>query len=129
MNRTPEEVSLENLGYDIRSTLAETFRYIEVKARAASGVVALTPNEWLMAHRLGGEYWLYVVENAATQPQLHRIQNPAAKLKPNEVVEIVRYVVSDWKRAAENQPESRGEEQNQCDVNGDQPNDAAEKAL
>ncbi len=105
MKRVPEDVSLENLGYDIRSTVSQAVRYIEVKARSASGVVALTPNEWLMAHRLGTEYWLYVVENAATDPQLHRIQNPAAKLKPNEIVDIVRYVVSDWKRAADNQPE------------------------
>ncbi len=75
-------------------------RYIEVKARAGSGAIALTPNEWLMAQRLGGEYWLYVVEQAATAPQLHRIQDPAAKLQPDEVIEVVRYVIRDWKAAA-----------------------------
>ena len=101
MGRLPEDVSLENLGYDIRSTGGQAVRYIEVKARSKTGVVALTPNEWLMAHRLGEEYWLYVVENAASQPVLHRVQNPSAKFKPNEMVEIVRYVISDWKRAAE----------------------------
>jgi superfamily II DNA or RNA helicase len=106
MGRRPEDVSLENLGYDIRSTAGQTVRYVEVKARAKTGVVALTPNEWLMAHRLGDEYWLYVVENAASQPDLHRVQNPSAKLKPNELVEIVRYMVSDWKQAAEAEPEA-----------------------
>jgi hypothetical protein len=100
-NRVPEDVSSQNLGYDIRSTKDADVRYIEVKARSRTGAVALTPNEWLMAQRLGEEYWLYVVENAASSPRLHRVQNPAAKLKPNEVVEIVRYVVSDWKQAAE----------------------------
>ncbi len=100
--RAPEDVSSQNLGYDIRSTdLDGSLRYIEVKARATTGSVVLTPNEWLMAHRLGGQYWLYIVENAATEPVLYTLQNPAAKLQPEEVVDIVRYVVKDWKSAAE----------------------------
>jgi superfamily II DNA or RNA helicase len=100
--RNPEDVSAENVGYDIRSTspLGEV-RYIEVKARATTGAIVLTPNEWLMAQRLGNEYWLYVVENAATQPQLCIIQNPAAKLQPEEVVEVVRYVVKNWQEASD----------------------------
>ena len=99
--RVPEDVSRENRGYDIRSTAPDgSVRYIEVKARARTGAVSLTPNEWLMARRLGDDYWLYVVEHAATEPVLYRIQNPAAKLKPHEVVEVVRYVVKDWKTAA-----------------------------
>jgi superfamily II DNA or RNA helicase len=105
--RVPEDVSLQNLGYDIRSTACEAVRYIEVKARSRTGAVALTPNEWLMALRLGDEYWLYVVENVASEPALHRVKSPAARLKPNEVVEIVRYVVTDWKQAAEVEPEKR----------------------
>jgi superfamily II DNA or RNA helicase len=99
--RTPTDVSRENLGYDIRSAAADgSLRYIEVKARATTGAVALTPNEWLMAQRLGNDYWLYVVEHAATNPTLFTLQNPAAKLKPEEVVEIVRFVVKDWKTQA-----------------------------
>jgi superfamily II DNA or RNA helicase len=100
--RNPEDVSAENVGYDIRSTspLGEV-RYIEVKARATTGTIVLTPNEWLMAQRLGNEYWLYVVENAATQPRLRIIQNPAAKLQPEEVVEVVRYVVKNWKEVSD----------------------------
>ena len=100
--RNPEDVSAENIGYDIRSTspLGEV-RYIEVKARATTGAIVLTPNEWLMAQRLGEEYWLYVVENAATQPRLRIIQNPAAKLQPEEVVEIVRYVIKNWQGASD----------------------------
>jgi hypothetical protein len=53
-----------------------------------------------MAQRLGDEYWLYIVENAATEPHLYTIQNPAAALKPDQVVEIVRFVVNQWKPAA-----------------------------
>jgi len=103
--RLPEDVSKENLGYDIRSSAlasaaegrATDVRYIEVKARATTGAIVLTPNEWLMAQRLGNEYWLYIVENARTEPRLHTIQNPAAKFQAEEIVEIVRYVIKDWK--------------------------------
>ena len=95
--RSPEDVSAQNLGYDIRSTGPNgEVRYIEVKARATTGAIVLTPNEWLMAQRLGEEYWLYIVENAANQPKLHTIQNPASKLHPEEEVRIVRYVVKNW---------------------------------
>jgi len=99
--RIPEDVSSQNLGFDIRSKSPDgTFRYIEVKARAQEGKIALTPNEWLMARRLGNEYWLYVVVNASKEPELYTIQNPAEKLKPAEEVEVVRYIVTDWKSAA-----------------------------
>lgn len=99
--RQPEDVSTQALGYDIRSTDKDgNYRYIEVKARARSGAIALTPNEWVMANRLGEEYWLYVVEQAATDPVLYTLQNPSVHLKPEEEVEIVRYVVKDWRYAA-----------------------------
>ncbi|NVM26402.1 MAG: DUF3883 domain-containing protein [Desulfobacterales bacterium] len=99
--RNPEDVSIQNLGFDIRSTSPdEEFRYIEVKARAREGQITLTPNEWLMANRLKEEYWLYVVTNASTQPELYLIQNPSQELEPNEEVEIVRYIVRDWKASA-----------------------------
>ncbi len=102
--RQPEDVSSQNLGYDIRSTdPGGGVRYIEVKARAHGGAVALTPNEWLMARRLGEDFWLYIVENAATSPTLYRIQNPAQKLSPKEIVETVRYLVEAWKHVAESE--------------------------
>jgi len=92
--RMPEDVAAENLGFDIRSTDPETGRkrYIEVKARAAVGPVALTQNEWFKAGRFGADYYLYVVLNAATQPELHVIQDPAATLQPEERMEV-RYLV------------------------------------
>jgi hypothetical protein len=99
--RSPEDVAAQNLGFDVRSKAPdESIRYIEVKARAGEGKIALTPNEWLMAHRLGNEYWLYVVVNAAKSPELYTIQNPAQKLKPEEEVEVVRYIVANWKGVA-----------------------------
>ena len=95
--RNPIDVSQENLGYDIESS----GRFIEVKGKASTGPVALTLNEWIAAHRLGEDYYLYVVTHALNSPSLHIIQNPAAKLRPGEEVGVVRFVVpeSNWREA------------------------------
>jgi len=98
--RVPEDVAAENLGFDVRSTdlpaqagpATARKRYIEVKARAKVGPVALTQNEWFKAGRFNTDYYLYVVLNAATQPELYIIQDPAANLQPEERIEV-RYLV------------------------------------
>ena len=96
--RIPEDVSSESLGFDIRSkdTSGRILRYIEVKARANTGDVALTQNEWFKAQRLGKDYYLYVVTNAKTREEarLFVIKDPASTLKPEERVEVVRYIIS-----------------------------------
>ena len=92
--RNPEDVSNENLGFDIRSKDKEgKIRYIEVKTRADIGSIVMTQNEWFKAQRFGDDYYLYVVFNAATNPELLIIKNPAKKLKPEEKIEIVRYLI------------------------------------
>lgn len=97
--REPEDVSEDNLGFDIRSKGKDEVRYIEVKARANEGEVALTPNEWFKAKRFKKQYWLYIVANAKTNPTLYIINNPAEHLKPQEKVEVVRFIVQpeEWK--------------------------------
>jgi len=97
--RTPEDVSALNLGYDIRSKGDGEVRYIEVKARATTGDVALTKNEWFKAKRFKEQYWLYIVENVAINPTLYVINNPAEKLEVVEKVEAVRFIVpvKEWK--------------------------------
>ena len=97
--RIPEDVSKENLGLDIRSKGKDEMRYIEVKARAGEGNVALTPNEWFKARRFKENYWLYVVANAVVDPVLYIINNPAENLKPQEKIEVVRFIVplKEWK--------------------------------
>jgi len=94
--RTPEDVSSENLGFDIRSKddKGERVRYIEVKTRAKTGAVALTRNEWFKAKRFKDDYYLYAVMNSASSPQLYVVPNPAENLEPEEKVEVVRYIVS-----------------------------------
>ncbi|OGO35270.1 MAG: helicase [Chloroflexi bacterium RBG_16_57_11] len=90
----PEDISAQNLGFDIRSIDGQgAKRYIEVKARARTGPVSLTQNEWFKAQRFKDEYYLYVVLNAATQPELYCIQNPAVVLQPEELMEV-RYLIS-----------------------------------
>jgi len=92
--REPEDVSAENLGFDIRSWEKNgTTRYIEVKARKGQGAVALTQNEWFKAKRFGREYYLYVVYQTTTKPELYIIQNPAETIQPEEKIETVRYYI------------------------------------
>lgn len=109
--RQPEDVSKENLGYDLRSKPAPHFntgdenetRYIEVKARKNEGAIALTQNEWFKAKRFRDQYYLYIVTNANTTPALYIIQNPAEKIEPVEKVEVVRFIIKtkEWKDKSE----------------------------
>ncbi len=101
--REPEDVSSKNLGFDIKSKGKEEIRYIEVKARKDEGDVALTKNEWFRAKMLKEEYWLYIVANAVTNPNLYIINNPAEELKVEKKVEVVRYIIplNEWKNKNE----------------------------
>ncbi|SHF02732.1 protein of unknown function [Desulfacinum infernum DSM 9756] len=93
-----ESVEAENRGFDLISrkphphdpkTFTEV-RFIEVKGRAGVGEVALSSNEYKTAQRLGADYWLYVVYNCATTPQLHTIRDPA-KLGWKPVMRVEHY--------------------------------------
>ena len=55
--------------------------------------MTLTQNEWFKAKQFKSDYFLYVVLNAATQPELHIIQNPAEQTQPAEKIEA-RYQIS-----------------------------------
>ena len=80
-----ESVESDNRGFDLISRKlslgdANNFadvRFIEVKGRAQVGEVALSDNEYKTAQRLGEDYWLYVVYNCATKPELLVVRNPA----------------------------------------------------
>lgn len=69
--------------------------WCEVKSLSSqfSGV-ALTRPEFKKAQECGDAYWLYIVEEATTNPKLLKIQNPAGK------VERFTYV-SRWRSVAE----------------------------
>jgi len=80
-----ESVEKENRGFDLISRkphpedpkTAVEVRFIEVKGRAAIGEVALTANEYKTADRLKKDYWLYVVFNCVSLPEIYPIQDPA----------------------------------------------------
>lgn len=96
-----ESVENENRGYDLLSKkphptepgIFVSARFIEVKGRAGVGEVALSANEYRTAHRLGQDYWLYVVFDCATKPSLNAIQDPA-KLGWEPVVRVEQYHVT-----------------------------------
>ncbi len=79
-----QSVESENRGFDLISRrvhpedpqTAIEVRFIEVKGRAGIGEVALSSNEYKTAERLKNDYWLYVVYNCATNPEVHVIQDP-----------------------------------------------------
>jgi SNF2 family DNA or RNA helicase len=79
---SPVDVSANNEGYDIKSISPEELkRYIEVKGRSGrDGSVMLSENEMNRLAQLGDSAWLYIVTNCKSDPELHRIQNPANKL-------------------------------------------------
>ena len=96
-----ESVESENRGFDLISRRPhqedpKTFievRFIEVKGRAAVGDVALTANEFKTAERLKKDFWLYVVYNCATSPQVHAIQDPS-RMGWKPIVKVEHYCVN-----------------------------------
>ncbi len=95
-----ESVEKDNRGFDLISRrlhpedlkTAVEVRFIEVKGRAGVGEVALTGNEYKTAERLKDDFWLYVVFNCASKPQMHIVQNPAT-LGWEPIVRVEHYVL------------------------------------
>ncbi len=95
-----ESVENENRGFDLisrklhpeDSKTAVAVKFIEVKGRSTVSSVALTANEFKTAERLQRDYFLYVVYNCGSQPEVHTIQNPA-RLGWKPVVKIEHYLL------------------------------------
>jgi len=100
-----EDVSKEEHGgFDLRSLKLEddgrigAVRYIEVKARATSGAIRLTANEWKKARHFGSDYWLYVVTDAGTDsPSLTRIRDPASLFREEEDIFATGFIIPEGK--------------------------------
>ncbi len=94
----PVSVESENRGFDLISRkphaedpeTAVDVRFIEVKGRAGIGEIAVSLNEHKTAERLKDDYWLYVVFNCASDPQVYPIRNPA-RLGWQPIVQIEHY--------------------------------------
>lgn len=96
----PEDVSGENHGFDLRSSMYDDegafaeVRYIEVKARAQTGAIRLSANEWKKARHFGEKFWLYVVTEAgADESQLYRIQDPAEQFRVGKDIFATGFIV------------------------------------
>jgi len=95
-----ESVEEENRGFDLISrrlhpedqNTAIEIRFIEVKGRSQVGEVALSTNEYKTAVRLKNDYWLYVVFNCATDPEVHLIKDPA-RMGWKPIVKVEHYHV------------------------------------
>ncbi|MCB0189994.1 MAG: DUF3883 domain-containing protein, partial [Caldilineaceae bacterium] len=99
-----ESVEDQNKGFDLISRrfadgdqeFVVEMRFIEVKGRARTGIVALTSNEYHTAYRLKEDYWLYVVFNCAHNvpdgPDVYPIQDPA-RLRWEPMREVIQYRV------------------------------------
>ena len=81
-----KDVSNPNLkkGFDLQSRYPNgEVCYIEVKGRTGITSVELTANEWRQAANHRNRYWLYVVYNCDTEPQLYRCHDPFGNLIAN----------------------------------------------
>lgn len=96
-----ESVERDNRGFDLisrkphpeDSQTAIEVRFIEVKGRAAIGEVALSSNEYKTAERLKKDYWLYVVFNCGSTPQIHIVQDPV-RLGWVPIIQVEHYHTS-----------------------------------
>jgi len=88
------DVHEKNLGYDVTSLDVNSgeLRLIEVKGLAnPTGTILLTPNERRVAEDRRDCYWLYVVTNCATEPQLREPIKDPARFDWQEVKKVAHY--------------------------------------
>ncbi len=72
-------------GYDFEINDNRQKYYIEVKGMASvDGGILFTNKEWQMAIKQKNNYYLVVIKNVASTPEIFIIQNPALKLKANK---------------------------------------------
>lgn len=95
-----ESVESENRGFDLISRKPHSedpqtsidVRFIEVKGRSEIGEVALSTNEYRTAERLKSDYWLYVVYDCSSKPEVYPVQNPA-RLGWQPIIKIEHFQV------------------------------------
>ena len=88
------DVHEKNLGYDVTSLDLQSgeLRLIEVKGlAAATGSILLTPNERRVAEDRPDCFWLYVVTNCASSPELREPIKDPARFPWHEVTKVQHY--------------------------------------
>ena len=99
--RRVEDVSKDNVGYDLRSIDSQDQkRYIEVKGRASTDGVMLSENEWNRLAQLGQKAWLYIVSECKTTPQLNIINDPARQMQYEQKSKGIQFYLplEEWQR-------------------------------
>ena len=95
--RQVDDVHEKNLGYDVTSLdlTSGELRLIEIKGlAAATGNILLTPNERRVAEDRRDCYWLYVVTNCGTAPELREPIRDPARFPWHEVTKVQHYYLS-----------------------------------
>ena len=91
------DVHEKNLGYDVTSIDLQSgeLRLIEVKGLAApTGSILLTPNERRVAEDRPDCFWLYVVTNCASTPELQEPIRDPARFPWHEVTKVAHYYLN-----------------------------------
>ncbi len=91
LGRQVKDVHKQNLGYDItsRDLKSGELRLIEIKGLAnPDGSILLTPNELRVAEDRRDCYWLYIVTNCATAPELQEPIKDPAQLPWHKVLKV-----------------------------------------
>ena len=91
------DVHEKNLGYDVTSLDLQSgeLRLIEIKGLAGStGSILLTPNERRVAEDRRDCYWLYVVTDCETVPNLQQPIPDPARYPWHEVTKVAHYYLS-----------------------------------
>lgn len=106
--RNVEDVSNENVGYDVKSIDGSgNKRYIEVKGRAGTDGVMLSENEMNRLAQLGRRAWLYIVtECRGKSPLLNIINDPARTLAFEKKTKGIQFYlpIEEWKAKCQTQP-------------------------
>ena len=95
--RQVDDVHKKNLGYDVTSLDLQSgeLRLIEVKGlAAATGSILLTPNERRIAEDRRDCYWLYVVTNCASTPELQEPIRDPLRYQWHKVTKVAHYYMS-----------------------------------
>jgi len=95
--REVEDVHKKNLGYDIKSfdPRSGEQRLIEIKGLAGpQGSILLTPNEHRVAEDRRECFWLYVVTNCASTPEIQTPIKDPARFPWHEISKVQHYHLS-----------------------------------
>lgn len=98
MGNIAEDVSKQNLGYDVRSiTKTGEQKYIEVKSIKRIGdSFTLTNNEYSAAHQFGDNYYICLIYQQDDSAGILYIQNPLVNLKMEKRVKVWEWFCDEY---------------------------------